>query len=124
MSLPRWALLPSWALLPASGLFLLAAAYAYGKKSRWIPLLLLFPYFAVGVDLAGRLIGPVSPTLFWIVAIVGAGLPLLVLAVALADMKWGLFCLDTFFGFAFVAILSPVLLLVNALAILIRSFIG
>ncbi|MCZ6603271.1 MAG: hypothetical protein O6952_09715 [Planctomycetota bacterium] len=70
------------------------------------------------------MIHPWSPVAYWILIAACAGFPLITLAVILADMRWGLFCLDTFFGIVFVALITPVLLVVNAAAILIRTAAG
>lgn len=107
-------------ILLICALLLGGAVYAYGKGSKWVPLLLLFPYYAASVLLAARLIYPGTPVGFWVLAGLGAGFPLLTLAVVITDMKWGLFCLDTFFGIAFVVFLSPLLLLSNGVALLTR----
>lgn len=111
-------------ILSASAILLLAAFYAYGKGSKWIPLVTLLPYLGLGVYLATVLILPWAAPAYWAIVGIGAGLPLLTLAVVAADSRWGLFCLDTFFGIAFVVFLSPVLLLGNAAAVLARAWGG
>ena len=70
------------------------------------------------------MIYPWAPPVFWVLAALGAGLPLLTLGVVIADMRWGLFCLDTFFGIAFVAFLSPLLIVGNTVGVLVRAVAG
>ncbi|MCZ6691418.1 MAG: hypothetical protein O7H41_17660 [Planctomycetota bacterium] len=70
------------------------------------------------------MIHPWSPVAYWILIAAGAGFPVFTLIVVLADMRWGLFCLDTFFGIVFVALITPVLLVVNAAAVLLRTAAG
>lgn len=108
-------------ILLCSIILLGAAVLAYGKKSKVIPLLILFPYLATSLHVTADLLLPSSPILFWTVVFIGAALPLGILAIVAVDATFGLFCLDTFFGIVLVIGLPPFLLVANLAATLVKA---
>lgn len=108
-------------ILLCSIILLGAAVLAYGKRSKVIPLILLFPYLGTSVYVTADLLLPGSPVLFWGIVIVGAALPLLFLTIIVLDCRYGLFSLDTFFGIVLVIGLPPFLLVANLAATLAKA---
>jgi hypothetical protein len=89
------------------------AGYCYAG-ARWRTLLVWWPLFVAGNTwLAAQLLLPGSP--WWFAAVAGGfGLtPGVILAVIVADLRFGLFPLDTFYGLIAVIVLTPAYLGVN-----------
>ena len=98
-----------------SGCTLAGAATVYGRKAKWTALLLFLVYLAWNVLATHHLLYATAPVAFWTIVALGTGLPLGLLGIVVADARFGLFSLDTFFGIIFVVALSPVMLLANGL---------
>ncbi len=108
-------------ILLVTALVLAGAALCYGNKSKWIALQIYLVYIGGSVLLAHDLIHGVSPAAFWAVIALGAGAPLGFLTIVVADARFGLFSLDTFFGIIFIVALAPVLLVANTVAFIWRA---
>lgn len=89
------------------------AAYCYAG-ARWRTLLVWWPCFAAGNTwLAALLLLPASPWWFAAIVAVFAGVPAVMLGVIVADLRLGLFPLDTIWGLIGVIVVTPAYFAVN-----------
>ena len=100
-------------LAAALGALAVGAGYCYGWARFQALLALWVPFMAGNVWLTAMLLLPDHPV--WFGCIVGglAGVPAFILAVIVADMRFGIFPLDTFYGIIAVVFLTPAYFLFN-----------
>ena len=95
------------------------AAYCYGwSRFGWL-LVCWAPYMAGNVWLTALLLCPAHPVWFAAIAAVFAGVPVVFLSVIVADMRLGLFPLDTFYGLAAVIVLTPSYFVLNLVLLML-----